>query len=285
MDDQKYAFRGSKAECQVFLSSVSGPYVYILNRPDGRPFYVGKGNKSRVLDHENEARHENSFKSNAHKLNIIRSINAAGQSLIYEIAGLHEDDSAAYTHEAQLIEQFKRLHEGGPLTNLAPGGGSVLGLSPISKSKHSNTLAGTPDDNPERAILNQFVLSIQQMKSVPIKPVSQFAPRKTIPHPSPRNYSARQAVALAAAASANGVVMVGPCEIPRKVEVEGVKGYVENGVSCDIAKSNLASVIAASTPVDEVFVLNAQQARSVIGFIGQRKAIDLGLIRSEILRV
>lgn len=67
-------FHGDDLGCKAFLSGQPAHYVYILRRPDGRPFYVGKGYGPRVFQHENEARHPNNRLSNAYKLNVIRSI-------------------------------------------------------------------------------------------------------------------------------------------------------------------------------------------------------------------
>ncbi len=148
--------------------------IYVLRRPDGRPFYVGKGIGDRVLAHENEARHPNDRKSNAYKLNVIRSIWRSDEAVVYEIDFITEDEDAAYARESEIISKLKRLHEGGPLTNLASGGGSSFGVAPVSKEQHSATLGGIPDDNPDRAILNVFVLCIATMNSVILLPVGQF---------------------------------------------------------------------------------------------------------------
>ena len=93
--------------------------------------------------------------------------------------------------------------------------------------------------------------------------------------------SLRQAAALAASAAANGIVLEGPCLIPRRVEVEGVHGYVENGVACDILVSRMADVIQAERPENEVFSLSAEQARVVVGYIGLKKCVDLGIVGSR----
>jgi uncharacterized protein len=269
---------GDRNGCKQAMSQIQIHYVYILRRPDGRPFYVGKGIGPRVFDHENEARHPNDRRSNAHKLNLIRSLWRAGEHPIYEIESTHSDESAAYLRETDLIAHFGRLHEGGPLTNRAPGGGAVSGPSPFSREKHGKTLGGIPDDDPETAIFNRFVLAIGRMESVVLKPRSRFIARPTLAHPSKRSPSLRQAVALAATAAANGIVLQAGARLPRSVVIEDVEGFVENGVSCDIAKSGLATVIDAAAPTDEVFMIDAGQARTIINFIGQVKAQTLGLI-------
>jgi hypothetical protein len=173
-------FHGDDLGCKAFLAGQPIHYVYILRRPDGRAFYVGKGYGLRVFQHENEARHPNNRLSNAYKLNVIRSIWEAGLKLTYEIDLVTTSAEEAYAREAALIGLIKRLHEGGPRTNLAAGGGSSAGPAPASAKRHVATLGGIPDDNPERATLNGFVLSIASMDSVVVKPVGQFIARPTV---------------------------------------------------------------------------------------------------------
>ena len=271
-------FHGNDLGCKAFLARCPQHYVYILRRPDGRPFYVGKGYGPRVFQHENEARHPNNRLSNAYKLNVIRSIWRSGFRPIYEIDLITSSPDEAYAREAALIEFFRRLHEGGPLTNLAAGGGSTAGQAPASVERHSATLGGIPDDNPERATLNGFVLSIAHMDSVVLKPIGQFIARPTLRfHNKSRKLSLRQAVAVVASAAANGISMSGECRIPRRLIVDGVAGLVENGVACDLLTSNAVSMEAAANPADECFVLSAQQAAAIIGLLGQRKCVDLGV--------
>jgi hypothetical protein len=120
------------------------------------------------------------------------------------------------------------------------------------------------------------------MKSSVLKPLR----RSIIPKTTQRNrthfpQSIRRAAALAASAAANGVMLDGPCELARRVEVDGVKGFVENGVSCDILVSGMATVVEAKDPLDEIFRLNAMQAKIVCGLIGLKKCVDLGLLTHE----
>lgn len=272
-------FFGLQDTCKIFCRSRQGSYVYVLRRPDGRPFYVGKGTGDRVFQHENEARHPNGRLSNAHKLNVIRSIWRSGGHVTYEIDYWCDDEVSAYEREASLIAAWGRLHEGGPLTNRAPGGGSVSGASPFSKQRHNDTLSGEPKDNPERAILNRFVLAIAPMKSVILKPASQFSPKPTLRYPSKNmSLSLRQAAAIVASASANGIRLNGPTSIPRTVTVDGVNGIIEDGVSCDLLTSSSIYVVSAPNPADELFQLTASQSQAMIGFVGLKKCSDLGII-------
>jgi hypothetical protein len=272
-------FVGGQDECKAFIRKHSDYYVYLLRRPNGQPFYVGKGTGDRVFAHENEARHPNDRRSNVYKLNVIRSIQKSEYAVQYEIDFISSDEDQTYAREAELIRNYKRLHEGGPLTNLAPGGGTSSGAAPASKEKHSATLAGIPDDNPERATLNGFVLSIANMKSVVVKPTNQFTPRPTLRFPNKsRSPTPRQAVALAASAAANCLSIDGPSQIPRKLSIEGVDGLIENGVACDIITSGMASLIKAADPADECFDLTPEQSSKVIELVGQRKCINLGIL-------
>jgi hypothetical protein len=277
-------FVGQQEACKAFLRLHSAQYIYILRRPDGRPFYIGQGSGHRVFFHENEARHANNWKTNDHKLNVIRSIWRSGDTVTYEIDFVGEDKVVINEREEALICQFGRLHEGGPLTNRAPGGRSLEEASPFSKDKHTATLSGTPENDPERATLNRFVLAIAPMKSAVLKPINRnFVVKKTQRNREFMAPTLRQAVALVASAAANGVFLDGPCRLPRRVEVDGVKGFVENGVACDILVSRMADIIFAENPADEVFSLSSTQAKIVVGFLGLRKCIDLGVLDSRTL--
>ncbi|WP_313523095.1 GIY-YIG nuclease family protein [Shinella sp.] len=275
-------FSGSQAACKAFLRGNSNNYIYILRRPDGRPFYVGQGAGPRVFFHENEARHANNWKTNDHKLNVIRSIWQSEKALTYEIDFISDDQNAINDRETELIRTFGRLHDGGCLTNRAPGARSLQEASPFSKAKHAETLSGSPETDPERTTLNRFVLAIAPMRSSVLKPLRRsIVPKATQKNRENFPQSLRQAAALAASAAASGVMLSDACTLPRRVEVDGVKGFVENGVSCDILVSGMATVAFASDPLDETFQLSAQQAKSVCNLIGFRKCIDLGLLHDQ----
>jgi hypothetical protein len=217
-------------------------------------------------------------------LNVIRAVWRAEQSLTYEVDVLSSDKSAINDREEELIRLFGRLHEGGVLTNRAPGGRSLEEPSSFSKAKHTETLSGIPESDPERATLNRFVLAIAPMKSAVLKPLKRsIVPKKTQRNRSFFPQSIRQAAALAASAAANGIVLDGPCSLTRRVEVDGVKGFVENGVSCDILVSGMATVVPAQDPLDERFDLSVDQARKVVGLIGIKKCVELGLLAPSAL--
>jgi len=47
---------------------------------------------------------------------------------------------------------------------------------------------------------------------------------------------------------------------------------------CDLLTSNTVSIEAASDPANECFFLSAQQAGAIVGVLGQRKCVDLGIV-------
>lgn len=275
-------FVGNQSDCKSFLRGNAKNYIYILRRADNRAFYVGQGAGPRVFFHENEARHANNWRTNDHKLNVIRSMWKTKQSVIYEIDFVSDDLNAINERETELIRLFGRLHEGGCLTNRSPGARSLEEVSPFSKAKHKETLSGMPKNDPERATLNKFVLAIAPMKSAVLKPLRRtIVPKKTQRNRACFPQTLRQAAALAASAAAGGVMLEGACILERRVEVDGVKGFIENGVSCDILVSGMATVVGATNPLDETFQLSEVQAKVVCELIGIRKAMDLGLLPPE----
>jgi hypothetical protein len=73
-------------------------------------------------------------------------------------------------------------------------------------------------------------------------------------------------------------MLSGACTLTRRLEVDGVKGFVENGASCDILVSGMATVALASDPLDETFQLSADRASSVCNLTGLQKCIDVGFL-------
>ncbi|MDR5729618.1 MAG: GIY-YIG nuclease family protein [Terriglobia bacterium] len=197
----------------------------------------------------------------------------------YEIDSVFETAAEAYAREAALILAFKRLQEGGPLTNLAPGGGTDAGISPISKEKHRVSLGGIPDDDPELATINQYLLSIGDPRSICVKVAKRFKARPTQPYPDKKiGQSPRQAYALTASAAANSIMLEPGCFIPRLFSVDGVEGIVENGVCCDFVTSGMAELVPHADPRLERFTLNSKQISIVEEFVGSEKLRDLGLV-------
>ncbi len=88
-------------------------YVYVLSRPDGRQFYVGKGQGQRVDEHEREARRG----CKCHKCCIIRKIWRTGGNISKAVVFRTDDEFAAYQREAELIAAFGVRN----LANVRPG--------------------------------------------------------------------------------------------------------------------------------------------------------------------
>lgn len=276
-------FLGERKDLERCLRVINGKYyVYVLLRPDGRPFYVGKGINKRVLEHEAEAiRGHPVGESNPFKCNVIRKIFRDGEEIKYEIDSVYEasEQLNCLMREAELIGLHKRFHEGGCLTNLAGGFGSLSGASPFSLERHATTLSGIPDDNLERAVLNNFFLSIGTVKSIPVKPLLQISKLLcTTPHPKSRKPTLRCVYALIASASAHGVVLKPGSVIPRVFRYEEVDAVIENGVARDIVKAGLATLLPDDSPVDEAFIIDEQQVRLIKELYGEEKLKARGVL-------
>lgn len=83
------------------MSTIPRPqfYVYILARPNGDPFYVGKGQGYRIHVHETEARSGHK----CHKCNIIRKIWKDGGEVQRYTVLTTDDEQEALTKERELI--------------------------------------------------------------------------------------------------------------------------------------------------------------------------------------
>lgn len=276
-------FEGSGTELSSYLATIRGRYyVYLLCRPDRTPFYIGKGIARRALEHEAEARRAHPVgEVNPFKCNVIRKIIRTGGQVSYRIDSVYaaEGQQDCLLREAALIAEYKRLHEGGCLTNLAGGVGALSGAAPFSLAKHTATLSGEPADNPERAKLNRFLAGIGEVGSVPIKPIRQISRvLPTTPHPSPRKPTARCAFALIASASAHGLALTGGMTIPRRFVYDGVEAIIENGVARDILKAGVAQLVPAVDPRNEAFQLSDTQIDWIVGTVGRRSLEVRGLM-------
>ncbi len=277
------SFYGDRHNVLSFLKQHAGKfYVYVLCRPDDTPFYVGKGTNRRVLDHEMEAlRHHQIGETNPFKSNIIRKIYRDGGAIRYKIDSVFDpaDQLKCLEREASLIAEYKRFHEGGTLSNLAGGLGNMSGAAPFSLERHAATLAGAPEDNPDRAVLNEFLLGFGQVGSVPIKPLKQIGRiLHTRPHNNPRKATPRTAYALLSSAVAHGLVLNDGVRIPRCFSYKSVAAIIENGVASDLVKAGVANLIPSQNPIDEMFEMSSGQIAIIKSLMGEQALEDRGLL-------
>lgn len=103
-------------------------YVYVMRRPNGEPFYVGKGCRRRIASHERDAL--NGVDGLRHRY--IKKIWRSGSLVDYDIIGYYATEMEAFAEETALIARLGRRKLGsGPLINLTDGGEGPTG------AKHS----------------------------------------------------------------------------------------------------------------------------------------------------
>lgn len=215
-------------------------YVYVLCRPCGQPFYVGKGVKLRCLQHEADAR---TTKTLTHKLNVIRSLHRQGQAVGYRIDSSYPDEAGAHARERALIAELGRHDlKRGPLTNQTDGGEGTSNPSEESRQRRRDSLWGQAED-PDRNAINRWFQALTPVKSVPIKPVATFTRAGGIwKNDDKIGMKSRQAGTILATALANGVLLEPNCLLPRRLTVEGVDYIIENGVARDMASNGMIEV-------------------------------------------
>lgn len=94
-------------------------YVYVLARPNGKPFYIGKGKGARVFAHDIEAKSGHK----CHKCNVIRKIWRSGSEYQRYIVFTTDVEQDAHGYERELIA----LHGRENLCNLTDGGEGCSG--------------------------------------------------------------------------------------------------------------------------------------------------------------
>lgn len=87
-------------------------YVYVLSKPCGTPFYVGKGKNGRINEHFRPSR----LKVNNPKTGMIKKY---GDSCLRDIVCYFDKESTAYEYEEWLISHYGCSWDGGILTNYA----------------------------------------------------------------------------------------------------------------------------------------------------------------------
>ncbi len=253
-------------------------YVYVLTRPCGTPFYVGKGFGDRVFCHERDAVNTT---LRSHKLNTIRALHGAGLTVSYTVEVL-PTEVAALERERELILTYGRHDLGtGPLTNMTDGGEGPANFSDETRQRHRDTLAGVLEDGSPRSAVNAFFNRTGvKVGSVPIKPLGERRLEPLTPHPNPRQPSARQAAALAAVVIGNSAILRPGCLLRRVFDLEDGPAVLENGVGRDMLRSGMIE-IAEAIPGAEVLEVTDIGYRATLGFVGETVLLDYGAIMPE----
>lgn len=298
---QTAAFCGDETQLRAYLGQLPEGtyYTYALMRPEGAPFYIGKGSRDRVLQHVREALRDSlAPKSNPFKCNVIRSIHQKGGRLVYLIDRLYPSAQQldCLKCEEALIARYGRVCDGGILTNLAAGLGSLAERDAFTTQRHAATLSGANPDRPERTALNLFLRALGGVDSVPIKPLSEYRARLRPGYASPKaltNLSRRNGLTLAASALASGLTLAPGVVLPRAFDYlpdledwplpapppPVVPAVIENGALSDILKLDLAELIAARRPEDEGLRLSEGQIARLTSVLGAQSLRDWGLIQ------
>jgi hypothetical protein len=100
-------------------------YVYELSYPDGRVFYVGKGKKKRMYNHERDVKRKilNDTPNVDAKEQVIANILKSGKEVRYKQVYFTEDEQAAFQFECERI-LYHGVHN---LTNFRVGLGRCGG--------------------------------------------------------------------------------------------------------------------------------------------------------------
>lgn len=124
-------------------------YVYVYKKPDGTPFYVGKGKGDRDLDHLIKAKRVNYTELNMLKVNTIRKILNSGSEPIIERVCSDLTEDLAFELEEFLIEEIGRRDLGtGTLCNLTNGGEGQSGYMYSDERLLHQSLRYSGEGNP-----------------------------------------------------------------------------------------------------------------------------------------
>jgi hypothetical protein len=277
--DDHFEFLTDVAVVRSQLRGSKPFYVYVLHRPNGEAFYVGKGVADRILHHEAEARNTSRL---THKLNVIRSIQRAKTRIHYRLDSFYDDEVEALARERYLIRTIGR-HDLrlGPLTNQTDGGEGTSNPSEESRQKRRESLWGDGAEDFERKIANTYFQKLTSVRSVTLKPASTFKRVTGLQRNRAKlAMSLRQAATLVASAINNRVLLEQGALLPRRLHVEGVEFVVENGVACDMLSSDMV-VLADETPTKEVMKLTHAGYKYVVRELGAPFLIDAGILSPE----
>jgi hypothetical protein len=111
-------------------------YVYVLARPNGKPFYVGKGTGRRIFKHDYEARNGCA----CHKCNIIRKIWRSGGDVQRYIMLETDNEQESFDYEIELIA----LYGLSTLANRTAGGDGPSNPKEATRAKMRAAKQGRP---------------------------------------------------------------------------------------------------------------------------------------------
>lgn len=272
----------TRDEIDTLLKANEGKfYIYQLSKPDGTPFYIGKGIRRRIFNHEIEA----NGPRYSHKINVIRRIKSEGRSIDYAILDFYESESDCHSREiAEILRIGRHDLKTGPLTNLTSGGEGVLGLSDEVRARIDHDLHSS-DAPDERGIANRFYFELcDGVRSVPIRPVTMIEKINSL-QPfvnASKRITERQVAALAASAIANGVLLNENAIIPRRLHVEGNELLIEYGASKNILESGAATLHPSSRPKDECFQLTDRGFAAILELLEKSLLVSAGVLMPDL---
>lgn len=251
-------------------------YSYVLCKPSGVPFYVGKGSPGpRVLCHLRDATNTS---EKTHKLNTIRKVLREGGELLYSVSP-HDSHSEALAAERALISKIGRYDLSlGPLTNQTDGGEGALNPSEESKSKHRKTLAGYDGNDDDRNTANRIFAGLVRVGSVPVKPTNgRYKVEHLFRNRNSFGFSRRMAGALIVSARSHKILLAGGADVPRRFDVGGTEMIIENGCGRDMLSSGLVD-LSDITPKHEVLRLSPGAVEACVKWFGHKKLVVLGVL-------
>lgn len=262
---------------ELLKSNAGRFYVYQLSKPDGMPFYIGKGFGRRVFNHETEA----VGPGKSHKLNTIRLIKSLGYSIDYSIVEFFDCEAACHEREIHEIRRIGRHDLGtGPLTNLTNGGEGTVGLSEETLARIDFDLH-SPDAPGDRGIANRFFHALcDSVRSVPVRPISEMAPPRplSVVDRTNRAPTIRQSAALAASAIANRVMIEPGAGIPRRLNVSDTPMIIEFGVCKDILQSGMATFQRTPSPAQESLTLTELGYEAICRHLDSAVLVSAGVL-------
>ena len=270
----------SRHEVEALLKANAGRfYVYQLARPDGTPFYIGKGIGRRLFHHEAEAKGP----GYSHKLNTIRLFQRNGETIRYSILAFFDCEAECHACEVSEIKRIGRFDlKAGPLTNLTDGGEGIVGLSEETRERMDFNLHSA-DAPGERGIANRFYFELcSDVRSVPVRPLGKIGkPRALVaPHRVDKQPSVRQVAALAASAIANRVLLEPGVIVPRRFEVDGAPLIMEFGVCKNILEAGLAE-LAGGKPGHEEVRLTEYGYTAIVSLLDARILVSAGVLSPD----